>query len=167
MVKPRISPFPSRAAPFAALNKSVEYGNGLVVSAKGYIVTDARLARGCQVLVASGLGDAERTADDPDKGLTLLRVYGPRKLSPLSLAAVPAKATAKPGDITLSGVPDPKDDSGRDRIADIKARLTSSDTIDLREPVPMAGFTGAAAIDGDGRFIGMMAMGPAVLASIF
>lgn len=159
------SPFPSRAAPFAALSKSVEYGNGLVVSAKGYIVTDARLARGCQVLVAQGLGDAERVADDSDKGLTLLRVYGPRKLSPLSLTAASAKATAKPGDITLSGVPDPKDASG-DRIADIKARFTSSGSIDLRDPVPMAGFTGAAAIDGDGRFIGMMAMGPAVLASI-
>jgi len=160
------SPFPSRSAPFAALNKSVEYGNGLVVSAKGYIVTDARLTRGCQVLVASGIGDAEHIADDPDKGLTLLRVYGPRKLSPLSLTAASAKATAKPGDITLSGVPDPKDDSGRDRIADIKARFTSSGNIDLRDPVPMAGFTGAAAIDGDGRFIGMVAMGPAVLASI-
>lgn len=160
------SPFPSRAAPFAALSKSVEYGNGLVVSAKGYIVTDARLARGCQVLVAQGLGDAERVADDSDKGLTLLRVYGPRKLSPLSLPAASAKAATKAGDITLSGVPDPKDDSGRDRIADIKARLTPSNSIDLREPVPMAGFTGAAAIDGDGRFIGMMAMAPAVLASI-
>ncbi|MBS0536194.1 MAG: trypsin-like peptidase domain-containing protein [Proteobacteria bacterium] len=160
------SPFPSRAAPFAALSKSVEYGNGLVVSGKGHIVTDARLTRGCQVLVAHGLGDAERVADDADKGLTLLRVYGPRKLSPLSLTAASAKATAKPGDITLSGVPDPKDASGRDRIADIKARFTSSGSIDLRDPVPMAGFTGAAAIDGDGRFIGMMAMGPAVLASI-
>jgi hypothetical protein len=156
------SPFPSRAAPFAALSKSVEYGNGLVVSGKGYIVTDARLTRGCQVLVASGLGDAERIAEDADKGLTLLRVYGPRKLSPLSLP----RGAAKAGDITLSGVPDPKDNSGRDRIADIKARLTASSAIDLREPVPMAGFTGAAAIDSDGRFIGMTAMGPAVLASI-
>ena len=34
------SPFPERSAPFAALAKPVEYGNGLVVSAQGHIVTD-------------------------------------------------------------------------------------------------------------------------------
>ena len=36
------SPFPERSAPFAALAKSVEYGNGLVVSAQGHIVTDVQ-----------------------------------------------------------------------------------------------------------------------------
>ena len=80
------SPFPERSAPFAALAKSVEYGNGLVVSAQGHIVTDRKLTEGCQVMVASGLGDAERIADDKDNGLALLRVYGPRKLSPLALS---------------------------------------------------------------------------------
>ena len=58
------SPFPERSAPFAALAKSVEYGNGLVVSAQGHIVTDRKLTEGCQVMVASGLGDAVRIADD-------------------------------------------------------------------------------------------------------
>ncbi len=157
------SPFPARAAPFAALSKSVEYGNGLVVSAKGYIVTDARLTRGCQVLVAQGLGDAERVANDPDKGLTLLRVYGPRKLSPVVLSR---GAAAGKGDVTLAGIPDPKERDGAARLMEIKARLTSGSTIELRDPVPMAGFTGAAATDSDGHFIGMTAMGPAVLASI-
>lgn len=157
------SPFPARAAPFAALSKSVEYGNGLVVSAKGYLVTDARLARGCQVLVAAGLGDAERVADDPDKGLALLRVYGARQLSPVALPR--GAATAK-GDVTLAGIPDPKERDGAARLMEIKARLTSGSAIELRDPVPMAGFTGAAAIDGEGRFIGMTAMGPTVLASL-
>jgi hypothetical protein len=155
------SPFPARAAPYAALSRSVEYGNGLVVSAKGYIVTDARLAHGCQVLVVQGLGDADRVAEDVDKGLALLRVYGPRKLTPAALPRV-----AKAGDITLSGVPDPKDSGARDRIADIKARLTAGNAIELREPVPMAGFTGAAAIDSTGHVIGLTAIGPALLASI-
>ena len=155
------SPFPARAAPYAALSRSVEYGNGLVVSAKGYIVTDARLAHGCQVLVVQGLGDADRVAEDADKGLALLRVYGPRKLTPAALPRV-----AKAGDITLSGVPDPKDGGARDRIADIKARLTAGNAIELREPVPMAGFTGAAAIDSNGHVIGLTAIGPALLASI-
>ena len=37
--------------------------------------------------------------------------------------------------------------------------------IELRQPVPMAGFSGAAALDGEGRFLGMMEMRNAVLAS--
>ncbi len=56
------NPFPERSAPYAALAKSVEYGTGLVVSAQGHIVTDAKLTQGCQVIVASGLGDAVRVA---------------------------------------------------------------------------------------------------------
>ena len=80
------SPFPERSAPYAALARSVEYGNGLVVSAQGHIVTDLKLTQGCQVIVASGFGDADRVAADPDNGLALLRVYGQRKISPLSLA---------------------------------------------------------------------------------
>ena len=80
------SPFPERSAPFAALAKAVDYGTGLVVSDKGYIVTDRKLAEGCQVIVATGLGNADRIADDTESGLALLRVYGAAKLAPLSLA---------------------------------------------------------------------------------
>jgi hypothetical protein len=35
----------------------------------------------------------------------------------------------------------------------------------LRQPVPMAGFSGAAALDAQGRFLGMMEMRRFVLAS--
>ena len=73
---------------------SVEYGNGLIVSARGHIVTDRKLADGCQVIVAAGLGDADRIAEDKDGGLALLRVYGPRNLSPLALPPdAPKEAT--------------------------------------------------------------------------
>ena len=37
------TPFPERSAPFAALAKAVDYGTGIVVSARGHIVTAARL----------------------------------------------------------------------------------------------------------------------------
>ena len=106
------SPFPERSAPFAALAKSVEYGNGLVVSAQGHIVTDRKLTEGCQVIVASGLGDADRVADDQDNGLALLRVYGPRKMSPLALARDAPKA----GELTLVGIPDPKEQDGSRKL---------------------------------------------------
>ena len=156
------SPFPERSAPFAALAKSVEYGNGLVVSAQGHIVTDRKLTQGCQVIVAAGLGDAERMADDQDNGLALLRVYGARKLSPLTLARDAPKA----GELTLVGIPDPKEQDGRRKLTEIKARLVDGSAIELRQPVPMAGFSGAAALDAQGRFLGMMEMRNAVLASV-
>ena len=155
------SPFPERGAPFAALAKSVEYGNGLVVSAQGHIVTDRKLTEGCQVIVASGLGDAVRIADDRDNGLALLRVYAPRKLSVLALTADAAKSA----DVTLIGIPDPKEQNGSRKLTEIKARLVDGSAIELRQPVPMAGFSGAAALDGEGRFVGMMQMRNAVVAS--
>jgi len=157
------SPFPQRSAPFAALAKSVDYGNGLIVSAQGHIVTDARLVQGCQVIVANGLGDAERIAEDNDKGLALLRVYGPRQLSPLAL---PRHAPAAKGDVSIAGMPDPKEDDGRAKLIEIKAKLNNGNALELRDSVPMAGFSGAAAIDASGRFVGLTEMRNAVLASI-
>ncbi|HEY6022781.1 MAG TPA: serine protease [Pseudolabrys sp.] len=155
------SPFPEGSAPFAAMAKSVEYGNGLVVSARGHIITDRKLAADCQVIVAAGIGDAERIAEDKLNGLALLRVYGPRKLSPLALA--PEAATR--GEVTLVGIPDPREQSGAKRLTELKARLAEGNAIELRQPVPMAGFSGAATIDAQGRFIGMMQMRDFVLAS--
>src|SRR5260221_1987069 len=154
------SPFPERTSAFAAMAKSVEYGTGLVVSARGHIVTDRKLATDCQVIVAAGLGDAERIAEDKENGLALVRVYGPHKLSPLPF--VPE--AAKKGDVTLVGIPDPKEQNGAKKLTEIKARLADN-AIELRQPVPMAGFSGAAAIDSQGQFLGMMEMRSFVLAS--
>ena len=155
------SPFPERSSPFAAMANSVEYGNGLVVSARGHIITDRKLAAGCQVIVAAGLGDADRVAEDKDNGLALLRVYGPRKLSPLALAP----DAPKRGDVTLIGIPDPKEQNGAKKLTEIKARLADGNAIELRQPVPMAGFSGAAALGAQGEFLGMMEMRNFVLAS--
>jgi Trypsin-like peptidase domain len=155
------SPFPERPAPFAALAKKVEYGTGLIVSAEGHIVTARKVAEGCQVIVADGLGNAERVAQDEANGLALLRVYGARKLPALTLARDPPKA----GDITLIGIPDPKEQDGGKKLTEIKAKLTDGAAIALREPVPMAGFSGAAALDAKGQFVGVMETRNFVLAS--
>ena len=161
------SPFPQRSAPFAVLSKPVEYGNGLIVSAQGHIVTDANLTRGCQVIVAQGLGDAERIAADRETGLALLRIYGPGKFQPLSLASEPgASAAPKSSDVTLLGIPDPKEQGGSARLIEIKAQVTDGNSIELRQSGPLAGFSGAAALDRQGRFAGMAEMRNAVLASI-
>jgi hypothetical protein len=156
------SPFPERSAPFAVLAKPVEYGNGLVVSAQGHIVTDLKLTQGCQVIVAAGLGDADRVAADQDNSLALLRVYGARKLSPVTLA----HGASKVSELTLVGIPDPREQNGGRKLTEVKARLAGGSAIEPRQPVPMAGFSGAAALDAQGRLLGMMEMGNAVLASV-
>lgn len=156
------SPFPERSAPYAALAKSVEYGTGLVVSPQGYIVTDRKITEGCQVIVAAGLGDADRVAVDRDNGLALLRIYGQHKLSAVALTIDAPKSS----ELTLVGIADPKEQSGSRQLTEVKARLTDGTAIELHQPMPMAGFSGAAALDSQGQFLGMMEMGNAVLASV-
>lgn len=146
------SPFPERPAPFASLGKKVEYGTGLIVSAEGHIVTARKVVQGCQVIVADGLGNAERVADDEGNGLALLRVYGTHKLPALSLA----RETATVGDIKLIGIPDPKEQNGAKTLTEIKAKLADGAAIALNQSAPMAGFAGAAALDAKGQFVGIM-----------
>lgn len=155
------APFPARNMPFAALARPVEYGTGLIVSAQGDIVTGHAVTDGCQVIVAAGLGNAERIAEDKAQGLALLHVYGQRKLPALALP--PGPITAKT--LTLVGIPDPKEQQGSSKAKEIKARLVGGTAIDLRKPMPMAGFSGAAALDDNGRVLGMIETRNAVLAS--
>jgi hypothetical protein len=155
------APFPERGAPYAPLAKSVEYGSGLVVSRQGHIITTRRLTEGCQVIVVPGLGNVERSADDEAGGLALLRTYRSSKLAPLTLADNPAKA----GELTLIGIPDPKEQTGSRQVTEIKAQLAGNGVIELRRPVPVAGLSGGAALDAQGRVLGMVDMRNAVLAS--
>jgi hypothetical protein len=146
------SPFPDRPAPFASLAKKVEYGTGLIVSAEGYIVTARKVTQGCEVIVADGIGNAERVAEDDGNGLALLRVYGARKLPALSLT----RGTATVGDIKLLGIPDPKEQNGAKTLAEIKGKLADGAAIALSQSAPTAGFAGAAALDAKGQFVGIM-----------
>jgi hypothetical protein len=156
------APFPERNAPFAVLAKPVEYGTGLLVSRRGDIVTARKVADGCHVIVVPGLGHAERIAIDRAEGLALLRVYGQDGLAALPLTT-PAAAPA--GDVTLIGFPDPKDQDGARKPIEIGARL-SGRALDLRRPVPVAGLSGAVALDQDNsRVVGLMETRNAILAS--
>ena len=67
--------------------------------------------------------------------------------------------------MTLVGIPDPKEQNGAKKLTEIKARLADGNAIELRQPVPMAGFSGAAALDAQGQVLGMMEMRNFVLAS--
>ncbi len=146
------APFPTQPVPFAALSKSVEYGTGLIVSARGDIVTARKVANGCNVIVADGLGNAERVSVDERKGLALLRVYGAARLPALALPREPAKA----GAVTLLGYPDPKEEDGGKELIDFKARVSGADAVVPSQPVPLAGFAGAAALGAKGEFVGLL-----------
>src|SRR5262249_30648377 len=64
--------------------RKVEYGTGIIVSAAGHILTERQLTDGCNVIVVSGHGDADRQAEDNAADLALIRVYGAPDLVPAS-----------------------------------------------------------------------------------
>jgi hypothetical protein len=139
----------------------VAYGTGIVLSEDGYIVTGRRFADGCDIITVPGIGNAERIAFDEANGLGLLRVYGKSKLK----AAVLAPDNA-PRDLKLVGIPDPHTQNGDSRRSTIAAQLADGNAIRLRDSVPLAGFSGAAALDGKGRVLGVMEMHGLQLASV-
>jgi hypothetical protein len=151
--------FPSQTASAgAAPRRKVEYGTGLVVSAAGDIVTDADLLVGCDVVVVSGFGHAERLAEDKGSALALLRVNGARDLAPTALAA----AGVSGGDITLVGIADPQAQNGGNAVSTARGRVATADgTPAAIKPAPAAGFAGAAALDRDGRLAGIVGFRPA------
>jgi hypothetical protein len=153
------APFPETVGSIALLSKPVDYGTGLIVSADGHILTDRRHAENCTVISVTGFGNAERVGLDRDRGLALLRVYGKRDLKP---AAFDADTTAS--EFTLVGVPDPQTQDGGMKLAEVKARVTEGNAIRLRDSVPVAGFSGAAALDAKGRALGIMETRNALLA---
>ena len=156
------NPFPpdNVAADGTPLRRRVEYGTGLIVSGAGYIVTDRQLTDACRVIVVPGLGSAERVTEDKTGDLALLRVYGAQKLKPIALIG-----NAPSGDAaTLVGISDPQAQAGGDAVSVVAAKLgVAADTRPV-EPAPSLGFSGAAALDADGRLIGMVVLKPSLVA---
>jgi peptidoglycan hydrolase-like protein with peptidoglycan-binding domain len=153
------TPFPSATQVAGALVKrKVEYATGVVVSSAGDIVTDREVLDGCQVIVASGLGNAERIADDKASGLGLVRVYGAHDLKPLALGDAPRT------DVTLVGIADPQTQAGNATISTTKARVVASGDTSTLDPAAALGFSGAAAIDAEAGFVGVVVQRPQVVA---
>jgi peptidoglycan hydrolase-like protein with peptidoglycan-binding domain len=142
----------------AAPRRKVEYGTGIVVSAAGHILTDRHVTEGCNVIVVGGYGDADRQAEDANADLALLRVHGAPDLVPLSFVADAPKGP----DLTLIGIADPQTQGGGSAISTVPARLKG----ETLEPAPQPGFSGAAALDSQGRFVGMVGLKTAVTANV-
>jgi peptidoglycan hydrolase-like protein with peptidoglycan-binding domain len=154
------NPFPSGAQTGAAPRKTVEYGTGIVVSDDGAILADREITDGCIAIAIGGYGNADRVAEDKDRGLALLRLYGARGLKALDLEG----NTAKSG-VELTGIADPQNQGGAASVSRVKASVTqvgSGGDLALSPP-PALGFSGAAALD-DGKFAGVALLKPAMVA---
>jgi hypothetical protein len=130
--------------------RKVEYGTGIVISPDGHVLTDRSLVEGCNVIQAAGLGDATLLAEDGKSGLALLRVFGVSGLTPAALVHEGARAS----ELTLVGIADPLLQAGGRAVTTMVARL---DGYGL-QPSPQLGFAGAAALDAQGRFFGMVTL---------
>ena len=153
------TPFPIGAGP--PPRKTVEYGTGVVVSDDGAIVADRETTDGCLAIAIAGYGNADRVAEDKDHDLALLRIYGARGLKPLSLT----DGAAKSG-VELTGIADPQNQGGGAVASTVKASIAqvgSGNDLAL-SPAPGQGFSGAAALDADGKFAGIALLKPLVVA---
>jgi hypothetical protein len=155
------NPFPNGPQAGPPPRKTVEYGTGVVVSDDGAIVTDRGVVDGCLAIVVAGYGNADRSADDREHDLALLRIYGARGLKPLALNA----GAAKPN-IELTGIADPQNQGGAAAVSSVKASATQvgSGSDWALTPAPGLGFSGAAALDADGVFAGMALLRPVLVA---
>jgi hypothetical protein len=140
-------PDPS-AAPPPGLRRSVEYGTAIVVSGQGHLITSAQIADGCQDITIPGFGHAERIAADKANDVALLRVYGAQGLLPVALAG----DSGVGNDFTLVGIADPLAQAGGGAVTRAPAHRSAQGL----DPAPTLGFSGAAAVDPQGRFAGMV-----------
>ena len=137
--------------------RKVEYSTGILVSAAGHVIADRLATEGCHVLTIAGRGHAERVAEDAASDMALLRLYGPADAKPAALAA----ESPKSAELTLVGISDPQIQDGGNAVTTAAGRLAGiSGTLVALEPVPALGFSGAAALDPHGQFVGMVEIKP-------
>lgn len=151
------NPFPGNAtAQSGPTRKKIEYSTGVVVSASGAIIADRQATESCASIVVQGHGNAERVADDETRELALLRIYGATGLKPLALTP---NTNTKPTAF-VTGIADPQSQGGRAAVTTIAASATDG----ALSPDLALGFSGAAAIDSEGRFTGITRLKPAAVA---
>jgi len=151
------NPFPGGAAAQSGTSrKKIEYSTGIVVNVNGAIVADRQATESCASIVIPGYGNAERIADDETREIALLRIYGATGLKPLPMTAI---ASAKPTAF-VTGIADPQSQGGRASVSTVAASSTDG----ALAPDLGLGFSGAAAIDSEGKFTGMARLKPALVA---
>ncbi|HKU09506.1 MAG TPA: serine protease, partial [Bradyrhizobium sp.] len=140
------TPFPTGPQAGPPPRKTVEYGTGIVVAEDGSILTDRQLIDACITIAIPGFGNADRIAEDRERDVALLRIYGARGLTPLNLAGGGGKTA-----VDLTGIADPQNQGGGNAVSSVRASLNGAEI----SPAPAIGFSGAAAMDADGKFAGL------------
>ncbi|WP_439407480.1 serine protease [Bradyrhizobium sp. DASA03076] len=152
--------FPSGPQAGPPPRRTVEYGTGIVVSDGGAILADRLVTDACLAITIGGYGSADRLAEDKDHDLALLHIYGARGLKPLSLTGGVAKTS-----VDVVGIADPQSQGGAAGVSSVKGALTPVTSSDSAlSPPPAVGFSGGAAIDGEGKFVGVALLKPAMVA---
>jgi hypothetical protein len=115
----------------------------------------------CLTIAIAGYGNADRAAEDKEHDLALLRIYGARGLKPLKLANGAAKSA-----VELTGIADPQSQGGGNAASSVKATVTPAGSGNdlVLSPAPAVGFSGAAALDSDGKFAGVALLKPVIVA---
>jgi peptidoglycan hydrolase-like protein with peptidoglycan-binding domain len=154
----RFEPFPT-AATASARKRQVEYATGVVVNRDGHVITDRQATDGCNTITLAGLGSAVLVGETAD--VALLRVYGVADLKP----AVLVGGGMSPSDATLVGIADPQTQNGNAAVSSAAARigpvLGATRALDSAPPL---GFSGAPAVDPQGRVVGLAVLKPTVVA---
>jgi hypothetical protein len=148
--------FPDRGvAPPPEEQRGVEYSTAIVADDSGDLVASAQGTDDCAAIAVPDFGAAVRIAADKANDLALIRLYGARNLAPAALATegqTESQAENNVDDLALIGIADPAAQHGGDAVTKLTVRLDGQKVT----PPPALGFSGAAAIDGQGRFAGMV-----------
>jgi len=137
--------------------RAVEYGTAIMADRTGDLIATAQGTADCAAITVPGFGHAARIAEDKADDLALIRLYGARNLVPAALAG-----DSQGDNLTLVGIADPVAQEGGGAVTKAAARLDGQNI----EPAPTTGFSGAAAIDVQGRFAGMVVLRSPAVAGI-
>jgi hypothetical protein len=140
-------PDPNAAAP-PGQRAAIAYGTAIVADRSGALIAPLQMTSDCESIAVPGFGHAARIAEDRANDLALLRLYGARNLAPAPLAGEAAQGDA----LTLIGVAAPPAQHGGNAVTHAAAHRDGQTV----EPAPAPGFSGAAAVDAQGNFAGVV-----------
>jgi hypothetical protein len=148
--------FPDVTGSVPTRQRGVQYGTAVVVGGSGELIAPDDVTEDCQAIAVPGFGHADRIAEDKVDGLVLLRLYGARDLVPATLDG----ATGTPGALTLYGIADPLAQGGGSAVSSAAAQVSEQGL----DTAPKPGFSGAAALDAQGHFAGIVELKSPVVA---
>jgi hypothetical protein len=135
---------------------AVAYGTAIVADRNGALIAPLPIASDCESITVPGFGHAARVAADDTNDLALLRLYGAHNLVPAPLGGEAAQGDA----LTLIGIAAPPAQHDGNAVTHAAAHRDGQAV----EPTPAPGFSGAAAIDTQGRFVGVIELKSQVVA---